>query len=181
MPERSCCSKKWGYLCTLFQGCVRAMRDGWGGCVCLSVCFLVSCVCFWFSLEFWLCDCKDVHDWKLLFTSHDIYMHSNTHILYLPSYLRSVWISHKALVKQVASLTHPTDQPFTPVRCVSKGLHTSQKDLLSSVGVLRLWLKFMLVWWCLESFSLQGLQLPYKLEGANLVPVHFRVSLLSWV
>ncbi len=52
MPERSCCSKKWGYLCTLFQGCARAMRDGWGGCVCLSVCFLVSCVCFWFSLEF---------------------------------------------------------------------------------------------------------------------------------
>lgn len=114
-----------------------------------------------------------------VYLTHDMYMRSNTHILYLPSYLRSVWISHKAVVKQVESLTHPTDEPFTPVRCVSKGRHTSQKDLLSSVGVLRLWLKCMLVWWRLESFSLQGLQLPYKLEGANLVPVHFRVSLLS--
>jgi len=54
----------------------------------------------------------------------------------------------------VASLTHPTDQPFIPVSCVSKGPHTSQKDLLSLVHVLRLWLKFMLLCWRLLSHFL---------------------------
>ncbi len=98
---------------------------------------------FHWSLALWLLGLPRLQ--PFVYLTHDMYMRSNTHILDLPSYLRSVWISHKAVVKQVASLTHPTDESFTPVRCVSKGPHTSQKDLLSSVRVLRLWFKFMLV------------------------------------
>lgn len=139
------------------------------GCVCLSVCFLVSCVCVWFSLEFGSVTARTS-------TTANFCLPNTQHVHALK---HTVWISHEALVQQVASLAHPTDQPFTSVRCVSKGPHTSRKNLLSSVCVLRLWLKFMPLWWRLESFSLQGLQLPYKLEGANLFPVHFRVSLLS--
>lgn len=141
-----------------FQGCGRGEQhscdvcDGWG---CMLSCVL--CVPFGFHWSVAL---------RLQGRLQTTHTHTHVHPLtqtytYLtsPSYPRSVWISHKGLVKQVASLTHPTDQPFTSVRCVSKGAHTSQKDLLSLVRVLRLWLKFMLLCWRLESFSLQGLQL----------------------
>lgn len=139
--------------------------------VCLFLCMLscVLCLPFDFHWSVSLSLQRRPRQQTFVYHTYNTYIHSNTHVLYFSSYIRSVWISHKGLVKQVASLTHPTDQPFTSVRCVSKEPHTSQKDLLSSIRVLRLWLKFMLLCWLLESFSLQGLQLPYELEGANLV------------
>lgn len=146
-----------------FQGCGRgeqnscAVCDGWGGCM-LS-CVLCLPFGFHWSVALRLQGRPRLQTFVYHTHTHNMYIHSNIHILDFPSYPRSVWISHKGLVKQVASLTHPTDQPFISVRRVSKGPHTSQKDLLSLVCVLRLWLKFMLLCWRLESFSLQGLQL----------------------
>lgn len=167
MPEEDCTCRSFKIVVELSNTVVLCVMDEEGLFVCLYA-FLCAVFAIWFSLKCVSATAKTstAANFCLPHTQH---IHPLKLVLYFSSHIRSVWISHKGLVKQVASLTHPTDQPFTSVRCVSKEPHTSQKDLLSSVRVLRLWVKFMLLCWLFESFSLQGLQLPYELEGADLV------------
>lgn len=120
--------EKWRSVYTLSDPSntlVQFVMDEEGVFACMYA-FLLAVFAGWISLD-WM----DIHSCRLLFSAMCcIFVQTNTYFLHL----KSAWMSHKVLVKQVASLTQPTDQPFTSVRCVSKGHHTSQKDRLSSNG-----------------------------------------------